>query len=79
MTGLVRAFQCVLLFVVLWLVGVPLAFVFYGAVHEPGAPAFVLTGRYLEHVFLTTRYLIPLWNTLQLALSVCVVATLIGL
>jgi iron(III) transport system permease protein len=67
-----------LLGVMVWLTGVPMAFVFYGAVHRRGAAGNVLTLEYLHRVFLTPAYLHPLINTVLLAGCVCVVATAIG-
>ncbi len=62
-----------------WLTGVPMAFVLYGAVHRrtaAGTSEFTL--HYLQKIFLTPAYLRPLLNTLELSLCVCALATLIG-
>jgi iron(III) transport system permease protein len=79
MIRLIRSSKVLLFVVVLWLVVLPLIFVFYGAVHQTGTPTFAFTDRYLTKVFLTTSYALPLWNTLRLAFCVCLATTAIGL
>jgi iron(III) transport system permease protein len=67
-----------LLAVMVWLTGIPMAFVLYGALHRRGSAGTVLTFDYLRKVFLTTAYLHPFLNTVLLAGCVCILATAIG-
>jgi iron(III) transport system permease protein len=76
--GAVRRFG--LLAVMVWLTGVPMAFVFYGAVHrrsDSGRSEFTL--HYLQKIFLSPAYVHPILDTVALALCVCVAATFAGL
>lgn len=66
-----------LLAAVVWFAGLPILFVFWGAVHGgPRDPSFTL--RWLERVFVSGRYFTPFLNSVELGAYVGAVATLIG-
>jgi len=67
-----------LLAVMVWLTGIPMVFVVYGAVHRRGAAGAILTLDYVRKVFLTPAYVHPLVNTVVLAGCVCIAASAIG-
>jgi len=69
--------QSAIAIAVFWFAGMPLLFVFYGAIRSSTGDG-GLTGEHLRKVFLTGEYLTPLMNTIELAAYAGLIATLIG-
>ena len=72
-----RLLRGILALSVFWFAGLPVLFVFIGSVSSaPGVWDF--TGRYLNEVFVSGKYLTPLLNTAELAVYTGIISTLLG-